>query len=79
LDILNALIQVLIALLVILIPVGVVVGAILAVKMSNEQDKSKKKNIMWWMITSFVGPVVLLFVMLSAWGLIGILTNTFER
>lgn len=75
----NLITYLIIAVLVITIPVGIIMGIVLAVKASDEQDKSKKKKKIWWMIISFIAPIVLLFIVLSGWGLINILANTFAK
>lgn len=77
--VLNVAIYLLVSILVILIPVGIILGIVLAVKASDEQDKSKKKKTIWFMITSFIAPIVLLAVVISAWGLVNILTATFTK
>lgn len=37
---------------------------------SSDKDKDKGKDIMWW-------GIIALFVMVSVWGLVGILKNSF--
>ncbi|MEI8328043.1 MAG: hypothetical protein WCG02_02805 [Candidatus Taylorbacteria bacterium] len=75
----NLITYLLIAMSVIAIPIGIIVGIVLAVRASDEQDISKKKRKKWWMIICFIAPIVLLFVVLSGWGLINILLNTFKN
>ena len=72
----SIIIQLVILVLTLATPVGIAVGIVLAVVMSREQDATKKKNLKWWTISSFIGPIVLLFVVLSIWGLVSIATGT---
>ena len=76
--ILNVIIEIFIALCVLLIPVGIVLGIIFAVKAVGEKDSAHKVRNFWIMGMSFVLPFVLMFVLLSVWGLVGILTNTYK-
>jgi len=74
--ILNTIIQLVIALLMFLIPVGVITGVVLLVMSANQQDPLKKKKVKKWGIYSIVLPPIILFVILSVWGLVNILGGT---
>ncbi len=52
-----------------LIPVGVIVGVVLLIVASSQQEPVKKKNMKKWGIYSMVLPPILIFVVLSIWGL----------
>ena len=76
-NILNTIVEIILALNVILVPLGFIGGIVLAIFMAQEKtDAIKKRKLMWWMIYCLVGPTVLLFVTLSIWGLISIITHT---
>lgn len=74
--IISTLVGILMALCVILLPVGLVVGIVLMVQSSAEQDPAKKKKKKRWGVTSILGPVVLMFVLLSLWGLMAVVKTT---
>ena len=74
--ILDTLISLLISFLVIVTPVGIIVGVVLLVLRSNAPDEVKKKRLKTGAIWCIVGPIVLLFLALSGWGLVHILTGT---
>ena len=74
--ILDILIQLLISFLIIITPVGVIVGVVLLVIASSAQDVIKKKRLKMGAVWCIVGPIVLLFLVLSGWGLVHIFTGT---
>lgn len=77
-NIANTIVEVIIALNVILIPFGVIAGIVLAIFMAEEKaNLVKKRKLMWWMIYCFVGPIILLFVSLSIWGLVSIVNGSY--
>jgi hypothetical protein len=61
-----------------LIPVGIILGIIFLVKAVGDKDSAHKVRNFWIMGMSFALPFVLMFVLLSVWGLVGILTNTYK-
>jgi len=65
-QILNPLIGVLISLALVIFFIGV----IKYIRVAGEEDKNDAKKIMWW-------GIIALFVMISVWGLVQILINTF--
>ncbi len=74
--ILDTIIQVVIALTMFLIPVGVILGIVLFVVAANQADPIKKKKIKKWGVYSIILPPILLFVVLSLWGLVNIAAGT---
>jgi hypothetical protein len=74
-NIINTIAVLIITLLTILFPIGIISGVILAVVTSNQPDPAKKSKLKYWMLWSFLGPIVLLVVVLSIWGLINIATG----
>jgi uncharacterized BrkB/YihY/UPF0761 family membrane protein len=75
-EILNILVPLLISFLFLIAPVAIVVGIVLAVKAKNQQDPSQKKSLKTWAIWLIAGPIVLIFLTLSLWGLVTILSGT---
>lgn len=73
-DVAQKIIMVLIPFFVLLFPVGIIAGVLLAVKDSEETDLAKKKALKWWMIVCFAGPAVLLFLAVSIWGLLSVIS-----
>lgn len=77
-EISNTIITITISLLVILTPFGIIVGIILAIAGWNVPDKAKRLRKMIIALCVTLLPIVLLFVTLSLWGLMRIITNTFK-
>ena len=75
----NTMVSLIISLLLLTIPAGIILGIVLAIKASDEKDKSEKKKIIWWSAISFITPVVFIFVVLIVWGFVNIFTNTFAK
>jgi hypothetical protein len=71
----NVIIEIIIALLVLLTPIGIVAGIIVIVTGNRKEPKKKHLHTVLG-IVAIVAPIVLLFVILSIWGLVRILTNT---
>lgn len=74
-DLLNRLIPFIVMISVVLIPLGGIMGIILAVFMANEKDAAKKKKLMWYMIASFVAPIIILAGTVTLWGLLNVLVK----
>jgi hypothetical protein len=75
--ILNVIIQIAISILVILTPVGIIAGIIVLVTGKGKETKKKRLHTIWGII-AIIAPIVLLFVILSIWGLVRIYTGTFH-
>ena len=75
-NIFNTIVQVLIALTTLSFPVWIIVGIVLLVKASSSEDLTKKKKIKKWGISTIVFPFVFMFLLLSIWGLVSIMTGT---
>ncbi|MEI8249120.1 MAG: hypothetical protein WCG07_01340 [Candidatus Taylorbacteria bacterium] len=72
----DTIVQILISILVILTIIGVLLGIVMLIVMFLEKDPIKRKKLRAVVIYSIFGPIVSLFVLLSVWGLIRILTHT---
>ena len=72
----DTIVSLLISLFVIVTPIGIIFGVILLVLASNAQDTTKKKHLKIGAVCCIAGPIVLLFLLLSGWGLAHILTGT---
>lgn len=68
--IINQILNPLAGLLIVLALVVFLWGMIKYLRVAGEEDKENAKRIMWW-------GIVALFVMVSVWGLVQILVNTF--
>lgn len=75
----DTIIQIAIALLVVSLPVWIILGVVLFVLAYNQPDLSKKKKLRIWATISIVLPFILLFAILSIWGLVQILGGTALR
>ena len=76
-NILNVIIQILIALSVITAIIGIPLGIILLITGASEKSNLKRKRTFTiWGIVSIAAPLVALFVILSVWGFVRIMTNT---
>ena len=75
-QIFNILVQICITGCIFLIPIGIILGIVFLVKAIGDNDSHHKARNFWIMGISFVSPIVLLFILLSVWGLVSILTNT---
>lgn len=73
--VIGVIIEVIIAILVILTPIGIIGGIVLlATNSDNNPNKKRQKT---WGIITILAPFILLFIILSLWGLVRILSNTF--
>lgn len=72
----DTIVSLLISLFVIVTPIGIIVGVILLILASSAQDTTKKKRLKTGAVWCIAGPIVLLFLLLSGWGLAHILTGT---
>ena len=77
--IISTITVIIVSALVILFPFGLAVGLVFIIKAVYERDNKIKTRDIWIAISSFVGPIVLLFVAISLWGLISIITNSIQN
>lgn len=75
--ILNFIVQILIALACFLQVIGIIAGIVFIFVMLSQKDPVKRKLFKKIMIWSFVGPALLLLFILTVWGLIFVLNQTF--
>lgn len=75
----NTVIPFLVGLCVLAFLAGIIVAIVFAIKAADEQDKTKKKKTIWIIIGCVGGPIVLLFILISLWGLLNVLTQTFAQ
>jgi hypothetical protein len=78
-NILSIIVSIFVALLTLSFPAWIVAGIVLLVKAAHTPEPAKKKGIRWWGISVLVFPFVAMFLLMSVWGLIAILTNTFHQ
>ena len=71
----DNIIVILVALCVIAIPFGIILGIVMAVKASSEQDKIKKNKSILFSVIFFIGPIIILVLSISLWGLFAILKS----
>ena len=75
----NIIIEVIIAFLVLATPVGFVGAIVFIAKAVESKEKRKRRNMVLYAIISFFTTTVLLFVVLSLWGLAHILFHSAVR
>jgi hypothetical protein len=73
----TTIVQILIALLIIATILGVITGIVFAIFAITDNDKKSRRKKLWIMGSVILGPIVGLFLLLSLWGFLRILTGTF--
>ncbi|MSU55583.1 MAG: hypothetical protein EXS46_03555 [Candidatus Taylorbacteria bacterium] len=73
----NRVLPFLIALCILAFLVGIVLAVVFAVKMVDQREKKDRNRNMWIMIGCVGGPIVAIFILLSLWGFLTVLSNTF--
>lgn len=72
-EILRAIIPILMGLSLMLVPIGVILGILFGLKSRVEVDALKKKKMRTVAIVCFAVPVSSAFVLVTVWGLLGVL------
>ena len=76
-NIVNVLMPLFIAASVVFVPIGIIVAIVLGVKSSHDKKSGvNQKKYTGMIITFAVGPIASIFVFVSIWGLLNIVSKT---
>lgn len=71
----STILPLVIGLVLLISPFALVLGVVLLAKRSGETDKKKKGGLLWISILSIAGPALLIFVLVTIWGLTSLLNS----
>ena len=77
-QILNTIVTLLISLCVIATIFGVITSIIMFIVAATEKEPVQKKKIRKWALWIFLGPIIALLLILILWGLVAVVTHTFN-